>query len=155
MQIQTTLTDKIARWNLVETQNFGASKDAIKKLQRQGSLGEHNWKHTPIKDIHPECAKNAYISIIRQTVPSETEQKTGKDNSQRNSGVPTVAQWVKNRISTHEDGGSIPGLSVLRIQHCCKLPCRSQMQLQCTWWLWLWRTSAAAAPIRPLVWEPQ
>ena len=42
MQIQTILTDKIARWNLDETQNFGASKYAIKKLQRQGSLGEDN-----------------------------------------------------------------------------------------------------------------
>ena len=26
-------------------------------------------------------------------------------------GVPTVAQWVKNPTSIHEDVGSIPGLA--------------------------------------------
>ena len=26
-------------------------------------------------------------------------------------GVPTVAQWVKNQTSVHEDVGSIPGLT--------------------------------------------
>ena len=28
-----------------------------------------------------------------------------------NIGVPTVAQWVKNLISIHEDTGSIPDLA--------------------------------------------
>ena len=27
------------------------------------------------------------------------------------SGVPVVAQWVKNATSNHEDMGSIPGLA--------------------------------------------
>ena len=27
------------------------------------------------------------------------------------SGVPTVAQWVKNPINIHKDAGSIPGLT--------------------------------------------
>ena len=43
--------------------------------------------------------------------------------------VPTVAQQIKNLISIHEDVGLIPGLNGLRIQHCCKLQGRSQMQL--------------------------
>ena len=36
-------------------------------------------------------------------------------------GVPIVAQWVKNVTSVHEDAGSIPGLSGLRIWHCCSI----------------------------------
>ena len=33
---------------------------------------------------------------------------TGKDEK---SGVPALAQWVKNPISIHEDAGLIPGLT--------------------------------------------
>ena len=29
-----------------------------------------------IKDLYPECTKNSYISIIRQTIQSKNEQKT-------------------------------------------------------------------------------
>ena len=36
--------------------------------------------------------------------------------------------WM-NPTSIHEDAGSIPGLSGLRIQCCPELPCRSQLQL--------------------------
>jgi len=39
--------------------------------------------------------------------------------------IPTVAQWVKNTTSIHEDAL----LSELRIQRCHELWCRLQMQL--------------------------
>lgn len=39
---------------------------------------------------------------------------------------------------------SLALISGLRIQRCCKLQCRL---------LWLWYRAAAAALIRPLVWE--
>ena len=45
-------------------------------------------------------------------------------------GVPVVAQQVKNRTGIHDDAGSIPGPSGLKIQHCCKLWHSSQMQLR-------------------------
>ena len=48
--------------------------------------------------------------------------------------VPIVAQWVKNMTSIHEDSGSIPGLSGLRIPCSCEL----------------WHRPAAAAPNWPL-----
>ena len=48
----------------------------------------------------------------------------------REKGVPAVAQQVKNPTSTHEDGGSIPGLAQLGIQCCHELWCESQMQLE-------------------------
>ena len=53
-------------------------------------------------------------------------------------GVPVVAQRVKNLTSIREDVGLIPGL----IQW-TKDPA----------WPWLWCRPAAAAPIRPPVWE--
>ena len=41
-----------------------------------------------------------------------------------------MTQRVKNPTGIHEDAGLIPGLPQwLRIQHCCKLCQRSQMQL--------------------------
>ena len=41
-------------------------------------------------------------------------------------GVPVVAQQAKNLTSTHEDGGSIPGLThwVKRSSHGHELQCR-------------------------------
>ena len=68
-------------------------------------------------------------------------------------GIPTVAQWVKDPTSIHEDVGSVPGLTQwLRIQHCCELrySCRCSLDLAL---LWPWCKPAAAAPIRSLVWE--
>ena len=44
-------------------------------------------------------------------------------------GVPIVVQWLTNPTSIHEDTGSIPVLSRLRIRHCCELWCRSQTWL--------------------------
>ena len=36
-------------------------------------------------------------------------------------GVPVVVQQVMNQTGIHEDTGLIPGLSRLRIWHCCEL----------------------------------
>ena len=55
------------------------------------------------------------------------------------TGVPIVAQQVKNPASINEDAGSIPGsLSGLK-----------DLAL-----LWLWCRLAAAAPVQPLAWKP-
>ena len=48
---------------------------------------------------------------------------------------------------------SLALLSGLRIWHCHELWCRSQMQLRSHVAV-LWCRLAAAAPIRPLAWEP-
>ena len=49
---------------------------------------------------------------------------------QRFSGVPLVAQWVKNLSSIHEDVvQSLALLSGLRIRHCHELQYRVQMWL--------------------------
>ena len=55
--------------------------------------------------------------------PTKTKQTNKKrEQSWLNGNKPT---------SIHEEVGSIPGLTQwLRIQHCCELWCRSQMQLE-------------------------
>ena len=72
------------------------------------------------------------------------------------SGVPVVAQQVKNPSSIHEDVGLIPGLaqwvkgSSTAISCCIGHRCSSDPALL---WLWLWCRPAAAAPIWLLSWE--
>ena len=58
---------------------------------------------------------------------------------------------VTNLTSIHEDAGSIPGLSGLRVWRCCELWCRSQTGLDPTL---QWQRPAAADPIQPLACEP-
>ena len=64
------------------------------------------------------------------------------------SGVPVVYQSVKNQTDCiHEDVVSLTGLAEwLRIWHCPKLRCRSQMQLRSY-------IPVTVIPIRPLAWE--
>ena len=51
-------------------------------------------------------------------------------------GVPIVAEWAANLTSIHEDVGSIPSLSGLRIW--------SMHELQCTLQMWLGSDVAVA-----------
>ena len=72
----------------------------------------------------------------------------------RSWGVPVVAQRVKNpRVPMRTQVLSLAWLGGLRIQGCCKLPCRLQMWLRSHIAVWLWCWLAAAAPIGPLAWE--
>ena len=53
--------------------------------------------------------------------------------TQTHPGVSTVAQWVMNLTSTHEDVGSVPGLTRwLRIWCVCGCGVGQQLQLQKT-----------------------
>ena len=54
-------------------------------------------------------------------------------------GVPIVAQWLTNPTRNHVVVGLIPSLA-----QWIKDPALP----------WLWNRPAAAAPIRPLAWEP-
>ena len=61
---------------------------------------------------------------------------------------------VTNKISIHEDTGSIPGLDLwvedLAFSVCCGIGYRCGLDLAL---LWLWCRSAAITLIRPLAWE--
>ena len=78
------------------------------------------------------------------------------DHSRKyHSGVPVVAQRLKNPTRNHEVAGSIPGLAQWvkdsSIAVSCGVGCRCSLDLAL---LWLWCWPAAMAPIRPLAWEP-
>ena len=78
-----------------------------------------------------------------------------KPNSQVKNpgqGAPFMAQWLMNPTRTHEDAGSIPGLSGIGIRHCHELWYRPQSGSDPTL-LQLWSRPAAAAPIQPLARE--
>ena len=64
-------------------------------------------------------------------------------------GIPVWHSGNKSS-SIHEDAGSIPGLSGLRIWHSCDARCRHGTDPAL---LWLWFRPVAAALIRPLAWE--
>ena len=67
-----------------------------------------------------------------------------------------MAQGLKNLTRNHEVSSSIPGVSQwvkdLAVVVSYGVGCRRGSDLA---WLWLWHRLAVAAPIRPLVWEPQ
>ena len=70
------------------------------------------------------------------------------------SGVPTVAQWLMNRLGTMRLWFDPWPRSVGRGSGVAKswgagCRCGSDPTL-----LWLWRRPEAAAPMRPLAWEP-
>ena len=74
------------------------------------------------------------------------------------SGVPTVAQRVKNRlVSVRMQVQSSASLTGLRSRHCPKPWCKLwHIARRCGLdlvFLWLWCRLAAAAPIQPLAWE--
>ena len=68
----------------------------------------------------------------------------------RGSGVPTVAQWVKNLTSIHEDAVPIPGLTPWVkgsiVAASCGVGHRLGLDLA---WLWLWCRPMAAVPMDP------
>ena len=96
-----------------------------------GFLSQPNHLETPSCDIQ--------IKTWDIVTPRRKGQRTLKSEVHK-LRVPVVAQWLTNpTASTKTWVWSLALLSGLRIGHCHELWCRMQ---------------AAAAPIRPLAWEP-
>ena len=88
-------------------------------------------------------------------IPSHAQinQYSAEDSRRTFWGVPVVAWWQQTQlVSMRMQVRSLALFSGLRIQCCCELWCRLQIQLDLVL-LWLWCRLAAAAPIRPLAWE--
>ena len=101
-------------------------------------IGSSHCKQLPLP--HPCPKENAasffdensakYLSSADNIVFSLHQLRQFSTKKSLIQGVPSVAQRVTIPTSIHEDVGSIPGLAQgLRIQGCCELWCKSQMQL--------------------------
>ena len=67
-----------------------------------------------------------------------------------------MAQWLTNPTRNHEVAGSVPALAQWvndrsSVAMSCGVGCRRGSDPEL---LWLWCRLVAAAPIRPLAWEP-
>ena len=65
-----------------------------------------------------------------------------------------MAQWKRTQLGTMRlQIRSLASLIGLRIWHCCGCGVGHRWGLDLVL-LWLWQSLAAAAPIRPLAWQP-
>ena len=65
-----------------------------------------------------------------------------------------MGQWLTNPTRNHEVAGLVPALAqwlMIGVAVSCGVGCRHGSDPEL---LWLWCRLAAAAPIRPLAWEP-